>query len=172
MGSVGGTGGEVHEERFVGRQGLLLSHPGDGPVRQILGEGVTLLRRLGRFDRRGALVKTRVVLVGLTADEPVEVLETRARGPLVERAGRGDLPHRHLVALAELGRRIAVELQRFRDRRLLLGSNAAVSRRRGGHLGDRPHPHGMVVTSRQHCLSGRGAQSGGVEAVEFEAICG
>ena len=138
---------------------------------EILGERVALLGRLRRLDRRGALVQARVVLVGLAADEAVEVLETRAGGPLVERARRGDLPHRHLVAFAELRGRIAVELQGLGDRRLLLGPDAAVARRRGRHLGDRAHPHRVVVAAGQHGLPGGGAQRGGVKAVELQPIC-
>ncbi len=41
---VGGTGSEVHEERLVRHQRLLLAHPGDRAVGEILGEGVALLR--------------------------------------------------------------------------------------------------------------------------------
>ena len=89
---VGGAGREVHEERLVGHQRLLLAHPGDGAVGQILGERVALLGRLRRLDRRGALVQARVVLVGLAADEAVEVLEPRTGGPLVERARPGRPP--------------------------------------------------------------------------------
>ena len=125
-GRVGGAGREVHEERLVGHQRLLLAHPGDRAVGEILGERVALLGRLRRLDRRGALVQPGVVLVGLAADEAVEVLEARSGGPLVERAGGRDLPDRHLVTLAELGGRIAVELQGFGDRRLLLGPDAVV----------------------------------------------
>ncbi len=44
---VGGSGREVHEERFVGRQRLLLPDPGDRVVGEILGQRVTLLGRRG-----------------------------------------------------------------------------------------------------------------------------
>ena len=70
---------EVHEERLVGHQGLLLTDPGDRLVGQVLGEVVALLRRLRRLDRRHAVVERRVVLVRLGADEAVEVLEAAAR---------------------------------------------------------------------------------------------
>ena len=167
---VGGTGGEVHEERLVRRQRLLLPHPGDGPVRQILGERVALLGRLRRLDRRGSLEETGIVLIGLATDETVEVLETRTGGPLVEWAGRGYLPHRHLVTLAELARRITVEPQRLRDRCLLLRPDAAVPRCRGRHLGDGPHAHRVMVAPGQQGLPGGRTQCGGVKAVELEAI--
>ncbi len=38
---------EVHEERFVGHQRLLLTNPGDSPIRHVLGEVVALLGPLG-----------------------------------------------------------------------------------------------------------------------------
>ena len=50
------------------------------------------------------VVQRRVVLVVLPADEPVEVLEAGTRRPMVERANRGRLEDRYLVALAELRR--------------------------------------------------------------------
>jgi hypothetical protein len=106
---VSGARGEVHEERFVGSECLLLTHPRDGAIGKVLVQRVALFRRLLRLNRPGALEQARVVLVGLAADEAVEVLEARAGGPLTERADRGHLPHGHLVALAELARRIAVE---------------------------------------------------------------
>ena len=172
MRSVGGAGREVHEERLVGHQGLLLPHPGDGAVGEILGQRVALLGRLRRLDRRGALVQPGVVLVGLATDEAVEVLEAGSGRPLVERARGRHLPHGHLVALAELRGRIAVELQGFGDRRLLLGPDAAVARRRGRHLGDRAHADRVVVAAGQHRLPGRRAQRGGVEPVELQTIGG
>ena len=65
----------------------------------------------------------------LTTDEAIEVLETRTGRPLVEGTGRGDLPDRYLVAFSELTRRVAIEPQRLRDRRLFLRPDAAVPRR-------------------------------------------
>ena len=50
---------EVHEERLVGHQRLLLARPGDRLVGQVFGEVIALGRRLGRLDRRRALVERR-----------------------------------------------------------------------------------------------------------------
>ena len=112
---VAGARREVHEERLVGHQRLLLAHPLDRLVRHVLGEVIALLGGLLRLDGRRAFVDRRVPLVGLAADEAVEVFEPAAAGrPLVERAHRARLPDRHLVALAELRRRVAVELERHR----------------------------------------------------------
>jgi hypothetical protein len=102
--------GEVDEERLVGHERLLLVHPPDRLVGHVLGEVVALFRRLVGLDRRRALVDGREVLVRLAAEEAVEVLEASAAGrPRVEGTHRAGLPDRHLVALAELRRRVAVQ---------------------------------------------------------------
>src|SRR4029450_11653040 len=109
----GGAGREVHEEGLVGRERLLLRDPGHGLVGHVLHEVVTLFGRLLRLARRGALVQRRVPLVRPAADEPVEVLEAAAAGgPGIEWSHRARLPHRHLVTLAELSRRVPLRLLR------------------------------------------------------------
>ena len=168
---VRGTRCEIHEERFVGCECLLLAYPGDRAISQVFGERVTLFGRLLRFDRFGAFVESRVVLIGLAADESVEVFETRTRRPLAEWSHRRNLPNRDLVALPELARRIAVEPQGLRDRRLVLRPHAGVARRRCRDLGDSAHPHGVVVTPGQHRLARRRAQRGGVKTVEPDTVC-
>ncbi len=167
---VGRAGREVDEERLVRRERLLLADPVHGLVGHVLHEVVALLGRLLRLDRRGALVERRVPLVGLAADEAVEVLEAAAaRGPGVERPGRARLPHRHLVALAELRRVVAVELERLGQRRHGVGQHRAVARRAGGDLGDAAHAGGVVVAAGQQRLPRRRAERRGVEAVELQA---
>ena len=167
---MGRAGREVDEERLVGREGLLLTDPGDGLVGHVLHQVVALLGRLLWLDRRGALIERRVPLVRLAADEAVEVLEAAAaRGPGIERTGRARLPHRHLVALAELGRGVAVELQRLRQRRHGVGKHRAVARRTGGDLGDAAHAGGVMVAPGQERLARRRAEGGGVEAVVLQA---
>src|SRR5262245_3000292 len=109
---------EVHEERLVGREGLLLAGPGDRLVREILRQVVSLLRSFWSLHSLVALVEPRVPLVGLTADEAIEVLEAAPGGPAIKWAGRTRLPDRYLVALAELRRRITVQAHRLLDGRL------------------------------------------------------
>ena len=170
---VAGAGREVHEERLVGHQRLLLARPLDRLVGHVLGEVIALLGRLLRLDGGGAFVDRRVPLVGLAADEAVEVLEAAAAGrPLVERPDRAGLPDRHLVALAELRRRVAVELERHRQRRLVLGQHRAVAGRRGRDLADAAHVDRVVVAAGEQRLARRRAQRRGVEAVELEAALG
>ncbi len=168
-----GTRSEVDEEGLVGHERLLLANPLDRLVGHVLGEVVTLLRRLLRLHRRRALVEGRVVLIRLTADEAVEVLESAAAGrPGIEGPHRARLPHRHLVALAELRRRIAVQQQRLRQRRARIGANRVVAGRRGGELRDDPHSHRVVVAPAQQGSPRRRAQRRRVEAVVLQAVPG
>ncbi len=162
---VRGSRSEVHEERLVRHQGLLLLDVADGLVGEVLGQVITLLGCFGRLDRDRALVQRRVVLVGLAADEAVEVLEAAAGArPVVERTHRARLPHRHLMALAELGGRVAIEPQCLRQCRARVGAQGGLTRRGGGHLGDATHVHGVVVATGQQRGPGRRAERGRVEA--------
>ena len=171
MRGVRGAGREVHEERLVGHQRLLLAHPAHRLVRHVLGEVVALLGTLALFHRRRAFVDGRIPLVGLAADEAVEVLEAAAAGgPLVERSHRAGLPHRHLVALAELRGRVAIELERHGERRLVLRQHRGVAGGRGRDFADAAHVHGMMVAAREQRLARRRAQRGRVKAVELEPV--
>ena len=170
---VGGAGREVGEERLVGRQRLLLRDPGHGLVGHVLHEVVALFGRLLWIDRRGAFVDRRVPLVRLAAEEAIEILEAAAaRRPGIERSDRAGFPHRHFVALAELRRGVAVELQRPCQRRNGVREHRAITRRAAGDLGDAAHAGGMVVAPGQQRLAGRRAEGGGVEAVVFQAVRG
>ena len=164
--------GEVDEERFVGHQRLLLAHPTHGAIGEILGQVVALLGGRRRLDRGRAVVQRRVPLVVLASDEAVERLEpATTRRPGVERTHRRRLPHRHLVTLAELRRRVAVQLQCQRQRGLCVRPQRAVPRRGCCSLGDASHADRMVVTAGQHRLTSRRAECRCVEAVELEAAC-
>ena len=135
-------------------------------VGHVLREVVALLGAAPRLHRRRALVDRRIPLVGLAADEAVEVLEaTAARRPRVERSHRARLVHRHLMALAELRRRVAVQLERLGQRRRRVGPHAGVARSRRGDLGDATHAHRVVVAARQQRLTRRRTQRRGVEPV-------
>ncbi len=165
VGGVRGSGRPVHEERLVRHQHLLLADPLDRVVGHVLGEVVALLRGPVRFDRNGVVVDRRVVLVGLAADESVEVFEPAPGRPLPERPHRAGLPDRHLVALAELGGRVAVELEHLGERRRAVRSHRVVARRGGRHLGDRTHADRVMVPAGQDRLPRRRAQRCRVEPV-------
>ena len=63
VGSVGGPGRVVHEERLARHQCLLLAHPGKSMVGQVLGEVVALFRSFRRFHRSGPLIERGVPLI-------------------------------------------------------------------------------------------------------------
>ena len=169
---VRGAGSEVHEERLVGHQRLLLAHPRDRLIGEVLGQVVALLRPPRRLDRRRPLVQRGIPLVVLAADEAIEVLKARAGGPHPERPHRAGLPDRHLVALAELPRRVPVELQHLRERRLRVRTQRTLARRRGRRLGDAAHPDRVVIAPRQQRRPRRSAQRRRVKARIAQALAG
>ena len=123
-------GAKYMKNGLSGDQRLLLAHPGDRVVGQVLGQVVALLRACpGGSTAVVPSQQGRVVLVGLAAEEAVEVLEPVARGrPAVERPGRAGLPHRHLVALAERARCVAVQLEDLGQRRAACSGASSCSR--------------------------------------------
>ena len=160
---------EVDEEGLVRGERLLLRHPRHGLVGHVLHEVIALFGRFLGFDRRRAFVQRRVPLVRLAADEAVEIFETAAAGrPGVERPDRARLPHRHFVAFAELRRRVAVELQRPRQRRNRIGQNGIVSGRPGGDFRDAAHAGGMVIAPGQQGLAARRTEGRGVKAIVLQ----
>ncbi len=160
---------EVDEEWLVRGETFLLSDPGNRLVGHVFDQVVALFGCFLWLHRRGALVERRIPLVGLAANEAVEVLEAAATGrPGIERTGRTRLPHRHFMALAELRRGVAVEFQRPRERRHGVGQHRAVARRAGRDLGDAAHADGVVVAAGQQRLPRGRAQRGGVEAGELQ----
>jgi hypothetical protein len=169
MGCVRGARREVDEERLVGHERLLLAHPRDRAVGDVLGEVVPVLGRSLGLHRSRPLVERGEILVRFAADEAVEVLEPSAAArPAVERSHRARLPDRNLVALAELRRRVPVQLERLRKGSAGLRTDRAVARRGRRELGDPAHANRVVVSAGEERLSGRRAEGGRVEAVEPE----
>ena len=166
------AGREVREEGLVRHQCLLLADPLDRLVRHVGHEVVALFRRLLGLDGDRALVDRRVVLMGLSADEAEEVLEAAPGGPVLERPHRARLPHGHLVALAELRRRVPVQLQRLGERGAGVRAHRAVARRRGRDLRDAAHTHRVMVAAAQQRRAGGRAERGGVEAVVLQPLGG
>ena len=113
MRSVRRAGGEVHVERLVGRERLLRVHPGQRLIGHV-GREVIARRFHVRIHARRAVIDHRVPLVGLAADEAVELVESRAGRPAVVRTGHGAFPGRRFVVLAERRRAVAVHPQHLR----------------------------------------------------------
>ena len=170
---VGRTRREVGEEGFVRHQRLLLTDPGDRPVGQVLGQVIALVGRLRLLDRCRAVVEGRCVLVRLAAEEAIEVFEPGSTcGPGVERTHRARLPDRDLMAFAEVGSGIPIELEDLGQRCRRVRSDRGVAGRGGRQLCDRAHPDRVMVSAAQEGGARRGAQSSRVEARVLEAVRG
>ena len=170
---VGRARREVHEERLVRHQRLLLADPADRLVGEILRQVVALLGGQVGLDGRRAVIQRGRVLVRLAADEPVEVLEAAADArPCGERTHRAGLPDGDLVALAELRRGVTIELQRLGQRGARVRADRAIAWRRCGDLRDAAHPHGVVIPTAQQRGTRRRAQGRRVEARVLQAFGG
>ena len=89
---VRGARREVDEERLVGRQRLLVLDPGHRLVRHVGHEVV--VRVVRQLDLGDAVVEVGRPLVGLAADEAVELVEALVGRPAVEGAGDARSPRR------------------------------------------------------------------------------
>ena len=74
--------GEVHVERFVGRERLLHIHPPNGLVSHVCGEMVIGVVNI-RENTGGTVIHHRVPLVGFTADEAVKFIESGTCRPAI-----------------------------------------------------------------------------------------
>ena len=157
----------VLDEDRPARIGLVdARHPVDRVIGH-RGDQVPGARRLAeeRIDLRGIAEQVRLPLVRVAADETVEVLETHADRPLVERADLAGRERRHVVILAEPRRRVAVVEQHSTDGRLVLRDDAVVAGVAGRLFGDHAEAGGVVVASGDQRGARRRAQRGGEHAV-------
>src|SRR6267154_4162372 len=149
---------------------LLLPNPVDGLVGHVFHQMVALFGRPLEFHRCGAFIERRVPLVCLAADETVEIFESASPGrPGIKRTGWAGLPNWHFMALAELRRRVPIELERPGQWRAGVRKDRIVAGRTAGDFRDSAHSNSVVVASSQTGLSGRGAKRCCVKAIEFQA---
>jgi hypothetical protein len=167
---VDGAGREVDECRFFGRQRLLVLDPGARLLRHVGHEVV--VRVVRQLDHGRAVIQKRRPLVGLAADEAVELVEALARRPTVERAGDARLPDRRLMPFAEGRGGIAVQAQHLGQRCGRAGNLASVAGHAGGHLGDVAHVHLVMVAPGVERRARRRTQRRGVEVVVAQALLG
>src|SRR5262249_19529934 len=148
---VRGTRSVVDEKRPVRRDRLLLAHVGDRLVREVFVEGVVVLAAPGHFhlDGRGAVVEGRLPLVGLAADEAVEVVKSLHVWPAVERAGDAGLPVGDVVVLAEERGAVAVLADDLRYHRTALGNLPGVAGEAAAEFGDATGGRGVMVAARE-----------------------
>jgi hypothetical protein len=159
---------EVDEERLLRRERLLRLDPRDGLVGHVGGEVVVRVER--RVDAHRAVDDRGRPLVGFGREKAVELVESRVRGPAVERARHRRLPRGRLVRLAERSGAVAVEAQDLRKRSHALRAHACVAGERGRELGDRAHVVHMVVAAREQRGARGRAERRRVKAVETLAV--
>ena len=106
----------------------------------------------------------------LAADEPVEVFESAsASRPGIKGAGWTGLPDRHFMALAELRRRVSIQLERPGEWCARIRQNRVIARRSAGDFRDSAHADSVVVASGQQGLSRRRTQCRGMKTGVFQA---
>ncbi len=122
------------------------------------------------IDLRGVAEQVRLPLVGVAADEPVEVFEAHAGRPLVKRPDLAGLEGRRVVVLAEPRGGVAVVQQDAADGRLVLGDDAVVAGEAGGLLGDHAEAGRVMVAAGNKRGARRRAQRGGVDTACSAAL--
>ena len=145
------------------------------PVDRLLGEivlEVVLLTVLGFGDADDLLVlgDQRVILPGLPAEEPPEVIEPEPGRPAVERPGEPLLVIRSQMPLPEPSRQIAVLLEDARKRRAIARDGRVVPRERTRELAHHAEADPVVVAPRQQRRPGRRAQRRDVKAVVAQPV--
>ena len=102
MRPVRGTAGPIHEERFVGREGLVLPQPEDGVVREVFTEMVVVVAAGSvRSLNKGVVPhEARFILRSLPGEEAIEILKTVTAGPIIEGAGGGRIRGGRVVPLS------------------------------------------------------------------------
>ena len=156
-------GGEVDEEWFVRRKGLLVLDPADRLVRHIGHQVIAWIMR--NLDPRKILVQRRDILVGLAAHEAVELVEAGAGRPEGGGAGGADVPGRRLVPLAKRRRAVTVQPQRLGKWGNAVRTHAGVARESGGGFGDRAQVVDVVVTAGEQGRPCRRAQRRRMELI-------
>ena len=109
-------------------------------------------------------------LVGLAADEAVELVEAGTRRPTLDRTGDRDLPWWRLVVLAERGGAIAVHAQSLGQGRDAPGAHPGVPWKGGSQLHNRTGVVRVVVVASEQRRAGGAAQRGRVKAVVFQSV--
>src|SRR3954470_3449343 len=105
----------VLHPRLLRRDGVQHANAINAMIGHVLVEEIILLV-VRRLDGFGAVEERRCPLARVAADETVEVFETQARGPEVERPGLTGVPVWNVVVLAIPGGVETVLLENFGER--------------------------------------------------------
>lgn len=99
-------------------------------------------------DLGGVAEEVGAPLIGVAANESVEIVEAHAVRPLGERSDLAGLIRGSVVVLAEPAGRVAVIAQDATDRGFAFGDNAVVAGEAGGLLGNHAEADRVVVSAR------------------------
>ena len=172
VGGVHGPGGEVEEEGLPRRGLLLVQDVADGGRGQVLAQVVTVLRAARRVDVVVVADQVGRPVVGVALEEAVVALEPHPERPAVEGAGGRPLPARREVPLADGQGAVAGVAQQAGEGRRALGQPGGVAGVAHRQVGQKAHPHRVVVASGEERGPGRRAQGGHVEAVVAQPAVG
>src|SRR5262245_52173440 len=106
---------------------------------------------MGRFDRLGAVEYCGMPLVGVTADETVEILKSQPRGPQVKRTGLARLPVGYVVVLTVPRCIPAVLFHDFCHGATTLGHDRVVAGIAGAELGNDTRSACVVIAPGYEC---------------------
>src|SRR5262249_5331733 len=136
----------VSQERSLRGGCLLLTDPIDGVVRQIYIEDVIRFAEIG-FDGLRALHKRRVPLVGVAANEAVEVVEPKPCRPQIEWPSFAGLPVRHVVVLPIPRRVVPVLLEHLGKGSDAFWHQRVIAGIAGGELHDHTSVRRVMIAS-------------------------
>ena len=164
MRRVRGAGNVITEERLARIDLVQAVHP----VNRIVGHGgneIPARLALEGIDLRGVAEQVRLPLIGVTADEPVEILKAHADRPLVERSDRAGLEGRRVVVLAKPRCGETVVQQDAADGGLVLGDDAVVARKARGLFRDDAKTRRVMVAPGNQRGARRRTERGGVNVI-------
>ena len=147
----------VDEERLVGCGLVQAVEIVDGVIRHARRQVPAGLALEGE-DLRGVAEQVGLPLVGVAADEAIEILEPHADRPLVEGTCHAGLEGRRVVILAEPRGGIAIVLQDAADGGLVLADDRVVAGEARRLLGDHAEARRVVVASGDQGRTGGRAQ--------------
>lgn len=157
----------VFHEKWLARHRLVHAIEVINRVVRHGGDEIPSSRRLALegINLRGVAEEVRLPLVGIAADEAVEILEAHASGPVIERPSLARLIGRRVVILTEPRCGITVVLEYAPDSGLVLWDDAVITGETGGLLGDHAEAHRVMVSPGDERGPRRRAKRGGVDVV-------
>src|SRR5262249_28417865 len=101
----------IHIKRLIGLESFVLTQPAYCIFGKVLAQVIALFGSLWRQDNRGVAHQMRLILRGFTGEKAVEIFETAARRPVIERTRSGRFLCRSVVPFSPCRGAVAVVLQ-------------------------------------------------------------